>query len=195
MSDSRPSKFSSDDMMGANSMAKGDYTRRSWTDREEETLVLALKELVVNGWKSDNRFRERVGHIGSIDMLFKDQARPVDELSTHRTTSTRNGKKRNSKKRNSNDNVEGLIEMLGKMHNYTNTRLDSLSLRIWYEFDLSKARKDVYHLLGHLLGLSRKQKFDIGEIILQKVKHLDFFLGMQDDDRVAYVFRTLAKYE
>lgn len=36
---------------------KTERNRRSWTDKEEETLILALKELVANGWKSDNGFR------------------------------------------------------------------------------------------------------------------------------------------
>ncbi|KAG6400407.1 hypothetical protein SASPL_137238 [Salvia splendens] len=47
---------------------------------------------------------------------------------------------------------------------------------------------------GRLPGLTREQKFDAGEIILEKVERLDFFLGMPDDDRIAFVLRVLAKY-
>ncbi|KAG6387555.1 hypothetical protein SASPL_152747 [Salvia splendens] len=36
---------------------KTDRTRQSWSTREEEALMLALKNLVVNKWKSDNGFR------------------------------------------------------------------------------------------------------------------------------------------
>ncbi|XP_057801016.1 uncharacterized protein LOC131016339 isoform X2 [Salvia miltiorrhiza] len=36
---------------------KADKTRRSWSLKEEETLISSLKELVANGWKSDNGFR------------------------------------------------------------------------------------------------------------------------------------------
>ncbi|XP_042030578.1 uncharacterized protein LOC121777397 isoform X2 [Salvia splendens] len=36
---------------------KGDQTRRSWTKREEEALLVALHDLVAGGWKSDNEFR------------------------------------------------------------------------------------------------------------------------------------------
>ena len=33
---------------------QGIWNRRNWTDREEEVLLTTLKELVVQGWKSDN---------------------------------------------------------------------------------------------------------------------------------------------
>ncbi|XP_042025293.1 uncharacterized protein LOC121772317 isoform X2 [Salvia splendens] len=36
---------------------KGDRTRRSWSKREEEALLVALHDLVAGGWKSDNGFR------------------------------------------------------------------------------------------------------------------------------------------
>lgn len=32
-------------------------TRQVWTNREEAALIVALKDLVSNGWKSDNGFR------------------------------------------------------------------------------------------------------------------------------------------
>ncbi|XP_057771188.1 uncharacterized protein LOC130990999 [Salvia miltiorrhiza] len=36
---------------------KTDKTRRTWAIKEEETLLSSLKELVAQGWKSDNGFR------------------------------------------------------------------------------------------------------------------------------------------
>ena len=36
---------------------KSERTRRIWTDREEGVLLATLKELVAQGWKSDNGFR------------------------------------------------------------------------------------------------------------------------------------------
>ncbi|KAG6399415.1 hypothetical protein SASPL_140896 [Salvia splendens] len=36
---------------------KPDRSRRSWSPREEEVLILALKDLVTNRWKADNGFR------------------------------------------------------------------------------------------------------------------------------------------
>ena len=97
------------------------------------------------------------------------------------------------KKRKNDDSIDGLVQMLAKMQEDTNVRLDCLSLRIGYEFDLSKARKEVYEVLGRL-PLTRDQKFDVGEVILEKVQRLDFFLGMPEEDRFAYAIRLLAKY-
>ncbi|KAL1553171.1 hypothetical protein AAHA92_13879 [Salvia divinorum] len=37
---------------------KGERSRRMWSDREEEVLLAAFKELVVQGWKSGNGFRD-----------------------------------------------------------------------------------------------------------------------------------------
>ncbi|KZV27875.1 hypothetical protein F511_37401 [Dorcoceras hygrometricum] len=36
---------------------KVDKTRRSWTAREEDVLIAALKDVVTKGWKSENGFR------------------------------------------------------------------------------------------------------------------------------------------
>ncbi|XP_047963813.1 uncharacterized protein LOC125208272 [Salvia hispanica] len=36
---------------------QGILNRRIWTDREEDVLLTTLKELVVQGWKSDHGFR------------------------------------------------------------------------------------------------------------------------------------------
>ncbi|KAG6415340.1 hypothetical protein SASPL_122751 [Salvia splendens] len=48
---------------------KTDRTRRSWSTREEEALMLALKDLVVNKWKSDNGFRG--GYLAQIEEIIK----------------------------------------------------------------------------------------------------------------------------
>ncbi|KAG6420754.1 hypothetical protein SASPL_117292 [Salvia splendens] len=48
---------------------KTDRTRRSWSTREEEALMLALKDLVVNKWESDNEFRG--GYLARIEEIIK----------------------------------------------------------------------------------------------------------------------------
>ena len=108
--------------------------------------------------------------------------------STHVTDTTNSVRK----KTKNDQGIDGLLRMLDRLHEDNNSRLDKLSLRIGYV--LSKAWQDVYKLLWQLPGLSRDQKFDVGEIILAKVECLDFFLGMPSEDRVAYVFCALAKF-
>ncbi|KAG6394577.1 hypothetical protein SASPL_145166 [Salvia splendens] len=253
---------------------KGDRTRRSWTDREEVTLVIALKDIVARGWKSDNGFRggyltkledamrsrsgvgfnnkgdykidcnddqwdqivkerasgtvaadymDSVNNLHSLEQMQEsfgtigEQVIPDEQPSMNdqpsmdplggtptpagAANSTSHGGRANAtsgsvgnKKKLSELGTYGLVHLLEKLHEDTNKRLDTLSLRIGYEFDLSKARKDVFQLLGKLPGLTREQKFDVGEILLEKVERLDFFLGMQDEDRSAYVLRALAKF-
>ncbi|XP_042022975.1 uncharacterized protein LOC121770287 [Salvia splendens] len=335
MSDYMRSRFTSDDVpssqvnshLGRSRRGNGDRTRRTWSYREEEILVVARKDLVVTGWKADNGFR--TGYLGRLvealkkhypntdikapphinskltswkrcynslrgilsrsgvgfnlhddykidcdddqwsqivkqdpharymrdkswpfwdhwQVIFgKDRAAggsatglmdvvnglytqdtglgssdgggishsvgstdvptshppsqtntppdaPVESSgNTNREKAARTG---GGKKRKADHSIDGLVDMLGKMNDATNARLESLSLRIGYEFDLSNARKEVFAELGRLPGLTREQKFDAGEIILEKVERLDFFLGMPDDDRIAFVFRVLAKY-
>lgn len=48
---------------------KADKTRRSWSEREEEALIQALKEASVEGWKSGNGFR--AGYLGFLENRMK----------------------------------------------------------------------------------------------------------------------------
>ncbi|KZV56349.1 hypothetical protein F511_00346 [Dorcoceras hygrometricum] len=36
---------------------KVDKTRRTWSAREEEVLITALKDVITKGWKSENGFK------------------------------------------------------------------------------------------------------------------------------------------
>ncbi|XP_073026865.1 uncharacterized protein [Primulina eburnea] len=48
---------------------KADKTRRSWSEREEEFLIQALKEVSVEGWKSGNGFRP--GYLAFLENRMK----------------------------------------------------------------------------------------------------------------------------
>lgn len=60
---------------------KPHVTRRVWTRPEEEVLIDALKELVNNGWRTDNAFRP--GYLGQLEtaMLMKF---PHTDISGHK---------------------------------------------------------------------------------------------------------------
>ncbi|KAL1545289.1 hypothetical protein AAHA92_22032 [Salvia divinorum] len=66
--------------IGRSSGPKSDRTRRSWSDKEEETLIISMKELVANGWKSDNGFR--VGYLKRIEEALLRQ-NPKTDLKVH----------------------------------------------------------------------------------------------------------------
>ncbi|XP_057773941.1 uncharacterized protein LOC130993179 [Salvia miltiorrhiza] len=55
--------------IGPEKSMKPGKTRRSWSVREEEVLLAALKELVVQGWKSDNGFK--AGYLGKLQEAVK----------------------------------------------------------------------------------------------------------------------------
>ncbi|KAG6426788.1 hypothetical protein SASPL_111022 [Salvia splendens] len=119
----------------------------------------------------------------------------VGESSPQSTKSTKVAvsDKSSGRKRKHDDSLDALVELLSKMHEDTNTRLECLSMRIGYEFDLTKAQKDVYDLLGTIPGLTMDQKFDAGEIILEKVEHLNFFMRLPECAHLPYVMRVLEK--
>ncbi|KAG6513475.1 hypothetical protein ZIOFF_023805 [Zingiber officinale] len=48
---------------------KTDKTRRGWSEREEEVLIQALKEAIIEGWKSCNGFR--AGYLGFLERRMK----------------------------------------------------------------------------------------------------------------------------
>lgn len=98
-----------------------------------------------------------------------------------------------SKKRKKHDALEGLVDVIGKMHEATNARLEYLGTRIGYEFDLTKARKDVFELVGNINGINLAQVFDASDFILEKVQRLDFFMSLPEVARHAYVLRALEK--
>ncbi|KAK6123924.1 hypothetical protein DH2020_042343 [Rehmannia glutinosa] len=51
---------------------RNDKGRRSWSRREEEVLVAALKEIVITGWKSENGFK-----IGYLQALEQEMAKAL----------------------------------------------------------------------------------------------------------------------
>ncbi|KAH6755886.1 hypothetical protein C2S53_007143 [Perilla frutescens var. hirtella] len=55
---------------------KSDKTRRSWSTREEEVLLTALKGLVVQWWKSDNGFR--AGYLNKLEEAMKKEFPSTD---------------------------------------------------------------------------------------------------------------------
>ncbi|XP_042044750.1 uncharacterized protein LOC121790663 [Salvia splendens] len=99
----------------------------------------------------------------------------------------------NKKKRKSRDDFDDLVQVISKMHESTNDRLEHLAKRIGYEFDLTKARQEVFELVGGIPGLTLGQIFDASDFILEKVEKLDFFMSLPPMAKQAYVYRALEK--
>ncbi|KAG6415489.1 hypothetical protein SASPL_122900 [Salvia splendens] len=77
----------------------------------------------------------------------------VDDI-TEQNPNAANQGKQSGKKRKASTDSNGLIEMLTKMQEDTNLRLDRLTDKIGYDFDVSKSRKEVFEKLGVVPGLT-----------------------------------------
>ncbi|XP_057766301.1 uncharacterized protein LOC130986786 [Salvia miltiorrhiza] len=293
---------------------KTDKTRRSWTIKEEETLIHELKELVAQGWKSDNGFR--AGYLNKLELAMKNVFPGTDlkgmphinskicawkknyyslclifrvtgvgfnvhgdhmidctteqwEQIVKKDSNARNMRKKswpmldawkevfgkdratcdnaedlldavtdmyqhrkmpqntpepdgdyhvnlddvfegeaveestaqstkleattsgNKKKRKQSDESGNVFAYLGEISRNTGQRLDTLSSRVGYEFDVSKARKEVFEQVSLLPDLSLEQIFDVTELLAYKVERLDIFLGLPAEARFAYTMRLL----
>ncbi|XP_057767710.1 uncharacterized protein At2g29880-like isoform X2 [Salvia miltiorrhiza] len=98
-----------------------------------------------------------------------------------------------SKKRKTGEGEEmnGVYKWLGEISRDTKERLDNLATRVGYEFDLGMARQTVYEQLGLIPGLDMNDKFDICEILADKVQRLEIFIGLPAEAKIQYVARLL----
>ena len=69
-------------------------------------------------------------------------------------TQTSTNKSGSSKKRNHEGPDAALMEFLANLHFETNSCLEVISARIGYEFDLGKARQDIFDKFGTVEGLT-----------------------------------------
>lgn len=121
-----------------------------------------------------------------------------DENSTstnHKEPPTRNPllKKKGSCKRKQTDEGDGLLKLLEKLHNETNSRLDTLSTRIGYDIDLGKARQEIFRHMDMMSELSDAQRYDLCDIIGKENFRLEIFMGLPDVKKPGYVLRVMEK--
>lgn len=79
--------------VGSARAPKTEKTRRGWTEKEEEVLLASLKELVAQGWKSDNGFRP--GYIGKLEASMRKEFPHTDLKGTPHITSRLTSWKKN----------------------------------------------------------------------------------------------------
>ncbi|KAL1564276.1 hypothetical protein AAHA92_06641 [Salvia divinorum] len=99
--------------------------------------------------------------------------------------------KSGSLKRKLKPSDSALMEFLGNLHAETNSRLDVISSRIGYEFDMGKARQEVFDKLGNVDGLTLDQRYELCDILGDKPHRLEVFLGMPSSAKLGYVLRLI----
>ncbi|XP_041994795.1 uncharacterized protein LOC121745084 isoform X1 [Salvia splendens] len=80
-----------------------------------------------------------------------------------------------------------LIEFLGNLHQRTDARLEMISKRIGYEFDMGQARQEVYDKLCTVEGLTLPQRYRLCNILGDKPQRLEVFIGMPVNARLGYL--------
>ena len=90
---------------------------------------------------------------------------------------------------------EAMMEFMSKLHSDTNSRLDLVASKIGYEFDLGKARQEVFDKLGTVEGLSLEERYDLCNILGDKSQpYLEVFIGMFAHARLGYLKRLLSQH-
>ncbi|KAG6403394.1 hypothetical protein SASPL_135612 [Salvia splendens] len=130
---------------------------------------------------------------GANPQNTKSSPQGLDQTASDNDNETQSAQKKN-KKRKVVDRSDILLEMLAKSNEDINSRLDKLTNRIGYEFDVSKARNEVFPILGDIQGLTIGQQLDAARIILEKVQRLDLFMSLPEAFRHTYVVRMLEKH-
>ncbi|KAL1550301.1 hypothetical protein AAHA92_18282 [Salvia divinorum] len=101
---------------------------------------------------------------------------PVAEIADVNDTSSgkqRDIHKQTKSKRRKESTDSSLIEFLPTFHAETNSRLELISARICYEFDMGKARQEVFDKLGTVDGLTLDQRYELCDILGDKSQSLE----------------------
>ncbi|KAG8383401.1 hypothetical protein BUALT_Bualt04G0008800 [Buddleja alternifolia] len=294
---------------------KGDKSRRSWSQREEEVLITALKEIISSGWKAENGFKigylqtleqhvvkafpstdiRAMPHINSkihvwkknygslvsmlsksgigwndttkmieahdeawdsyvktdsnarlmrykswpyyadwVEIFGKDRATgehaedfveainqvlggtdttqvekqneedlehefeglggfadETETMSACPTNSSTSGKKSKGKKRKSMDGQDPMYQLMGTFCQNTDVRLGEIAQRIGYDYDVSKARKEIYGVVGKIEGLSLQHKLKVSRLLAKNTEDLELFLSLDDVGKTEFVQMTL----
>ncbi|KAG6412479.1 hypothetical protein SASPL_125158 [Salvia splendens] len=104
---------------------------------------------------------------------------------------TSTNKSGSSKKRKHEDPDAALMEFLANLHSETNSRLEVISARIGYEFDLGKTRQDVFDKLCTVEGLTLAQRYQLCNILGDKSQRLEVFMGMPVGARLGYLLMLI----
>lgn len=71
------------------------------------------------------------------------------------------------------DRMDGVITLMGQIHNDTNERQQEISSRIGYEFDLSTKREELFEQLKGIQGLTLKLQFYVSRKLVKEPELLD----------------------
>ncbi|XP_047945053.1 uncharacterized protein LOC125191691 isoform X2 [Salvia hispanica] len=95
------------------------------------------------------------------------------------------------RKRKVEDLMELMLNAMNKMNENTSDRLNTLSMRIGYDYDLSAKRVEVAKMLDCIPEITKKQKFIACDILVKEPERLDLFSGFSLVDKSDYIIHIL----
>ncbi|XP_057807157.1 uncharacterized protein LOC131021853 [Salvia miltiorrhiza] len=96
-----------------------------------------------------------------------------------------------SRKRKRDDDFDVTHELLLEIGRNTDKRFEHIENRTGFEFDLAKARIEVYETVCAIPGLNKSDRFEVCEILADKVERLELFMSLPQDARADYLLRVL----
>ncbi|XP_042053810.1 uncharacterized protein LOC121798732 [Salvia splendens] len=96
-----------------------------------------------------------------------------------------------SQKRKHDGADAAIMEFLSNLHAETNARLEVISSRIAYEFDLGKSKQDVFDKLETVEGLTLDERYELCNILSDKLQRLEVFMGMRAGARLGYLLKLI----
>lgn len=83
------------------------------------------------------------------------------------------------------------MDAMTTMNDNTSNRLNTLSMRIGYDFDLSAKRVEVAKMLDCIPEITKKQKFIACDILVKEPERLDLFSGFSIVDKADYIIHII----
>ncbi|CAA0827102.1 Unknown protein [Striga hermonthica] len=74
----------------------------------------------------------------------------------------------------------------------TGARLREIAQKIGYEYDVSAARKEVYSVVGKILGLNMQEKLVLCKLLVRNTEDLELFFSLPDDAKAEFARMKLA---
>ena len=87
--------------------------------------------------------------------------------------------------------MESMLEVMTKIHEDTSDRLQNLSSRIGYDFDLSAKRVEISKMHDDIPLLPRKHRFKELDILVKEPECLDLFTSFSITNKYNYILHIL----
>ncbi|XP_057773536.1 uncharacterized protein LOC130992803 [Salvia miltiorrhiza] len=129
---------------------------------------------------------------GDYHVSLEDIDKTVDAIdSTSQTHKADDAVRAKSKKRKHSGAEDRMFEALVAITRGTEDRLETIAGRMGYDFDISKARKELYSQLSSITGLSQKAIFEVTDLLAKEVERLDVFSSLPWEAKPDYIYYLL----